>query len=110
MGSSMTCKQEFCCGDMRNCTGPTQSQPLPASTITFTDQPLLEVTDPNGDRFFIATLANIGIILNLHKAAEERVKRELFANQKTSVELVFNQRNPFGLPHAYISIYQPPSK
>ncbi len=29
MGSSMTCKQQYCCGNMRDCTGP-EDTPTPS--------------------------------------------------------------------------------
>jgi len=34
MGSSMTCKQQYCCGNLRDCTGPDKSIPSPPMRTT----------------------------------------------------------------------------
>ncbi len=33
MGSSMTCKQQYCCGNMRDCTGPYKRKTAKVRTV-----------------------------------------------------------------------------
>lgn len=45
MGGSMTCKQQYCCGDMRHCTGPESSsyyEPQPLTMSMFATKADLE--------------------------------------------------------------------
>jgi hypothetical protein len=45
MGSSMTCKQQYCCGNRYNCTGP-EDPPLPEAALSSQREEAVPAFDP----------------------------------------------------------------